>query len=209
MRRAKEVARGLTERQRFVYFKAHRAACIALGLLGKDCEEYRRQVMREECGVESTADMNRTSDFDACVARFWADAGDLARASNLAVGDTKRHAFLVKVACCQILQLMGVDKDRDVAVKYLRGLLDQARIANGRYIDTDTYWLDVSPRDVMNLLAMLDTHRRRLVRRALGESGARDQMSFSPRVRYRTAPYRREPVDKGYYDALVFKVNIQ
>ena len=202
--------RAMTQRQRSVYWRAHRAACFNLGLRGHQAQdEYRHRVMREECGKESISEMNTTTDFDAVMHRFCVDAGDFEMAANFAVANHHRQAILIKILCCQIMQLKGHDTNRAEAQRYLGGVLDQSRIANGRNVDTDTYWLDVPPESLGKLLAILDTYRRRIVKRLIEDGKAVDTLAFFPDCRYCADPYNRLPVTVDYYANLSdLKVNI-
>ena len=202
--------RAMTQRQRSVYWRAYRAACFNLGLRGHQAQdEYRHRVMREECGKESISEMNTTTDFDAVMHRFCVDAGDFEMAANFAVANHHRQAILIKILCCQIMQLKGHDTNRAEAQRYLGGVLDQSRIANGRNVDTDTYWLDVPPESLGKLLAILDTYRRRIVKRLIEDGKAVDTLAFFPDCRYCADPYNRLPVTVDYYANLSdLKVNI-
>ena len=61
-----------------------------------------------------------------------------------------------------------------------------------------TYWLDVAPDNLPKLLAILDTYRRRLLRRII-DRGVVDNLTFFPGHRYTASPYTRTPVASGYY----------
>lgn len=202
--------RPMTKPQRNAYWRAHRAACFNLGLRGHQAQdEYRHRVMREECGKESISEMNTTTDFDAVMHRFCVDAGDFEMAANFAVANHHRQAILIKILCCQIMQLKGHDTNRAEAQRYLGGVLDQSRIANGRNVDTDTYWLDVPPESLGKLLAILDTYRRRIITRLIAAGKAVDTLTFFPNCRYCSDPYNRLPVTVDYYANLSdLKVNI-
>ena len=106
MRVKKAKDNGLTNAQVTLFWKAFSAACFSLGIRGKeDREIYRKEVMFSATGKESIKDLNRTTDFDAVLQRFYADANDYQRAAETAVQDAKRLAFLIKVICLQLMQL--------------------------------------------------------------------------------------------------------
>lgn len=200
--------RSITDKQKSVYWVAFKAACFNLGLSGREEKDaYRHRAMRETCGKESINDLSTTHDFEAVVHRFFVDAGDFEQAAKFAVSDEHRMAYLIKVECCQIMQLKGTSEAK--AQRYLGGVLDQSRIANGRNTDTGTYWLDVAPSNLSVLLSILDTHRRRLLRRIL-DTGVVDNLTFFPTHRYTISPYTRTPVSPSYYgDLQTMKVNVQ
>ena len=202
--------RPMTKPQRNVYWRAHRAACFNLGLHGHQAQDdYRKRVMREECGKESISEMNTTTDFDAVLHRFCVDAGDFEMAAKFAIADTHRQAVLIKILCCQIMQLKGHDTNRAEAQRYLGGVLDQSRIANGRNVETGTYWLDVAPVNLGKLMAILDTYRRRIITRLIEAGKAVDTLTFFPKCRYCSDPYNRLQVDDDYYNNLAdMRVNV-
>ena len=173
----------ITQRQRAAFWQAHHAACVNLGIsTAIEREDYRKQVMREETGKEHLADLDRTGDFDKCMKRFTADAGDYETACRFAIGDDARKAAIIRVCARQILQLKGSAGDWQEAMYYLAGVVEQARIPCGRDPADSTFWMDVSPTSLLSLFQMLDTHRRRLLRGLLGDNST--FLGFDPSVSY-------------------------
>lgn len=200
MNKVKRRMNSLTRSQLSLFWRAFSAACFNLGYVDRDVQEnYRREVLRSETGKESLKELNRTSDFDAVLRRFYADAGDWRKASEAAVQDAKRMGYLIKVACLQLMQLKGGDPL--AARDYLGGILDRAKIPNG-VGDGDCFWLDLSFSSAHSVFAMLDTHRRRLL--ASWPSAS----SFSPGVRYQISGpiLERQAVDSDYYTSIPFTV---
>lgn len=192
----------LTKAQVSLYWKAFAAACQNLGITDKaEREEYRRSTMLAACGKSSMKELSKTSDLDAVLSRFHADAGHFEEAINCGDQDKKRWAYLIKVLSLQLMQLKGGDQVE--ARAYLGGLLDQARLPNGRNLDDDGYWVDLSIADARRVFAMLDTHRRRLLRKWQSLS------AFSPHVRYEmNGPIMiRQEVPSDYYANIPFQVN--
>lgn len=200
MYKVKRGMNSLTRSQLSLFWRAFSAACSNLGYVDRDVQEnYRREVLRSETGKVSLKELNRTSDFDAVLRRFYADAGDWRKASEAAVQDAKRMGYLIKVACLQLMQLKGGDPL--AARDYLSGILDRAKIPNGAG-DDDCFWLDLSFSSAQSVFAMLDTHRRRLL--ASWPSAS----SFSPGVRYQISGpiLERQAVDSDYYTSIPFTV---
>ena len=180
---------GLTPAQRSAFFRALASAAAELGYdTTADREAYRKAVMREETGKEHLAELSRTVDFDAVMRRFAADAGDYEAASRFGVADDARKAMLVRVCCRQVLQLEGCEAGTAAAADYLEGIVKQARIACGRNLRDDSFWMDVNPAHLLTLFRILDTHRRRLLRRSLDFRTARDFLKFEPGVEYARLP---------------------
>ena len=198
----------ITPKQKAAYWAAFQSACFNMGISEREEKDlYRHRAMQEACGKSSINELNTTHDFEAVMHRFYVDAGDFEQASKYAVADAHRMAMLIKIECCQIMQLTGTSEAE--AQRYLGGVLDQSRIANGRHTDTGTYWLDVAPARLTSLLAILDTHRRRLLRRII-DRGVVDNLTFFPGHRYTVSPYTRTQVASGYYrDLPDMTVNVQ
>lgn len=180
-------------------------ACRNLGI-GREAQrrEYRHRVVRELTGRESVRDLRSASDYDAVMARFWADAGDYERASHCLINAERRQAYVIRVLSTQLMQLKG-ESTAD-AQAYIGGILDRAKVPNGRNFDDDTYWMDLASSRLAQLVQILDTERRRILRR----SGA-TRLSFTDRVRYAVdGPVLViQGVPRGYYADARVKVNMR
>ena len=177
---------GLTPAQRSAFFRALQAASIELGhATYEEREEYRKTVMREETGKEHLAQLSRTADFDACMRRFAADAGDFETASRFAVADDARKAAIVRICCAQVMQLKGCVMGTTEAADYLAGIVEQARVPCGRDLSDSSFWMDCAPDNLLTLFQILDTYRRRLLRGLLDGRAARAFLVFDPSIVYR------------------------
>ena len=166
MPKTKTKSSGLTTAQRSAFFRALQAASIELGHDTPEAREaYRKAVMREETGKEHLAQLSRTKDFDACMRRFARDAGDWQMAARFAVADEARQAVLIRICLAQLLQLKGCPAGSADGADYLAGIVEQARIPCGRDVRDSSFWLDCDPRHLVTLFRILDTHRRRMLRR--------------------------------------------
>ena len=196
----------LTKAQICAYW---RAASAGARNLGEPVEEYRKKVMLEECGLRSMKDLNRTTDFDRVMARFLADAGDYESAAKYAVGDSLRKAVLIRICCAQVMQLLGVTSGSSQALEYLAGIIRQANLECG--YDT-AFWMDCPPDSLTALFAMLDTHRRRLLRRLCDSSSIRRFLSFDPSVVYGVNPSGGISIvydSKAYSDLNSIRLNVR
>jgi len=204
---------GITPAQRSAFFRALQAASIELGHdTPEEREDYRKAVMREETGKEHLAELSRTHDFDACMRRFAADAGDFEAASRFAVADDARKAALVRICCAQVLQLKGCAAGTAEAADYLSGIVEQARIPCGRDMLDSSFWMDCNPDHLVTLFQILDTHRRRLLRRLLDGRTVRTFLGFDAAVVYSLLPTGgvRFAYDAHAYDTLTsVRINIR
>jgi len=182
-------------------------AALNLGLYTpQEVEEYRHRVMREEAGCDSIKQLNRKADFDACIKRFAADAGDYLEAIEIGLQETRRRAYVVKVMSVQIMQLKGGPEND--ARNYLEGLINQARIPCGVCTTDNRFWMDVSPSSLKNLLQILDTYRRKLLKANFPDYPVR----FDDTVRYEVdgcIKTRHTGIPSSYYANLPFKVNVR
>ena len=196
--------KGLTSAQKALYWRMLKKACDALGIFSQDeREEYRKRVMRESTGKEHLELLSRTGDFDAVLRRFSADAGDFEKTGHFAIADERRMGYLIKVCCLQLMQLKAIPEAD--ARRYLGGVLDQCRIANGTRTDDNSYWLDVPFGQAHKVFMMLDKHRQRLLHLHSGPT------TFNPSVRYEVNGQIlvRQAVAPNYYASAPFKVNFQ
>ena len=176
---------GLTPAQRSAFFRALQAASIELGYDTPEAREaYRKAVMHDECGKVHLAQLSRTKDFDACMRRFAADAGNFEEAARFAIADDARKAAILRICCAQVLQLKGCVAGTTEAADYLAGIVEQARVPCGRDVRDSSFWVDCAPGNILTLFQILDTHRRRLLRGLLDGRTARTFLHFDPSIVY-------------------------
>ncbi len=172
----------ITKPQMAAYFRAANAAARALG---EPLDTYRKRVMKEVCNVTSIKQLNRTGDFDAVMTRFAEDAADYQSACHYAVGSGRRLAVLIAAVCEQVMQLKCLadgTSSTTTAEDYLRSILN--RSGNLRSNQAGGWWLDLSDTNLQAVFAMLDTHRRRLIRRLNQSTSSSVPLSFSMDIGY-------------------------
>jgi hypothetical protein len=177
---------GLTKPQIAAYFLAAGAAANALG---EPLEAYRKRIMKEVCNATSMKQLNRTSDFDAVMTRFAEDADDYQSACHFAVGSGRRLAVLIGAVCEQVMHLKsleatatGATATTTPAEDYLRSILN--RSGNLRSNQDGGWWLDLADTHLQAVFAMLDTHRRRLIRRLNHLTSSTIPLAFSMEIGY-------------------------
>ena len=178
---------GITKPQIAAYFRAAGAAARALG---EPLDAYRKRVMKEVCNVPSLKQLNRTNDFDAVMTRFAEDAADYQSACHYAVGSGRRLAVLIAAVCEQVMQLKCLETTATTgaiattapAEDYLRTILN--RSGNLRSNQAGGWWLDLSDTNLQAVFAMLDTHRRRLIRRLNHSTSGSVPLAFSMDIGY-------------------------
>ncbi len=172
----------MTRAQLRPFFRAVSRAASAQGLVGREAvEAYRREVMREEAGADHSADVDPGSGYDRVMYRLAVDAGDWGAASRFATGEERRMAHLVEQCARQVIELKAIEGDpapeavKITPVAYVVGCLRQAGLLVVQASGGD-WWADISGAAAFSVFRMLDTHRRRSLKR-LGWGGA---LSFDP-----------------------------
>ena len=173
----------MTRAQLKPFFRAVSRAASAQGLVGREAvEAYRRKVMREEAGTDHAADVDPGTGYDRVMYRLAVDAGDWAAAARFATGEERRLAALVEGCARQVVELKAVedecpfggdpDDPRGEAIAYVVGIMQQAgfRVVSAG----EGWWMDISAQIAFTVFRILDTHRRRILRRL----GWRGRMAF-------------------------------
>lgn len=166
----------MTKAQLKPYWRAVGRAASALGLVGKEAvEKYRHEVMMEEIGVEHARDVDPAAGFDRVMYRLAVDAGDWSAAARYATGEERRMAHLVEQCARQVIELKAIEEEplfvnetdeaRSHAVEYIVGVIKQAGFIVSRTPAGD-WWADISADQAFQVFRMLDTHRRRILKRS-------------------------------------------
>lgn len=154
----------LSKPQQGAFWLAMSTACAAQLLQGAEREAYRHRVLQEEVGCEHLADVNRTNEYDAVMARLWMDADRPDLAFHYLNSADERPLKVARDMVSQILSLRG--RDPSEGALYLKSILRQAGL--DRFVTssagTADILLDVPPELTLWLIRVLDTHRRRLLR---------------------------------------------
>lgn len=150
----------LTKKQAALFWRCLAAAAERQAV--PDREAYRKRILREELGVEHLRDVDRTEGFDRLMLRLAQDAEDWQGLAYYSVAGERRLADLVADCATQVLDLCPTIGVHPMA--YVSGILSQSHLSSVR-VDGSDYWLDLAPDDIARLLQILDTHRRRLVKR--------------------------------------------
>ena len=126
----------------------------------------------------------------ACAAaRALGEPLDAYRKRVYAVGSGRRLAVLIGAVCEQVMQLKcletaetGAPATTTPAEDYLRTILN--RSGNLRSNQAGGWWLDLTDTNLQAVFAMLDTHRRRLIRRLNHLTSSAVPLAFSMEIGY-------------------------
>lgn len=158
----------MTKAQLKPYWRAVGRAASALGIVGKEAvEKYRHDVMMEEVGVDHARDIDPADGFDRVMYRLAVDAGDWSAASRFATGEERRLAHLVEQCARQVIELKCCEGSSDAPgdpAAYVVGVLSQSGVLVGQSPAGD-WWADVGGGQAFQVFRMLDTHRRRILKR--------------------------------------------
>jgi len=144
-------------------------------------DAWRHGIILQETGLPSLGSVRPGDELDKLLKRLAVEAGDYARAAHLEAAGAERIRHRCAECARQICEIdgrAGLDTPAD-RWRYVAGVAAQAY--RGRA------WLDIPEADLARVFMMLDSYRRRLLRRA-GWLGARadpaQPLSFSPRRRF-------------------------
>jgi hypothetical protein len=147
----------------------------------------RRGVLFRACGKISLKNVNSTSDFDRLMYVVASLAGDYQAMSYWVNAGERRTAHLIGECARQIGEIVGQPKGWE----YCQDVFAQARLPAS--------WMDIPDALLFSTFEMLDTHRRRMLKRDYGWTGSRDgtPLGFNPdRI------YTRRGIVMTYYDPL-------
>ena len=167
----------MTGPQTKAFWRAFGVACSSQGLASKDEREaYRKTAMREELGVEHMSQVDTGKGYDRLMARILSDAGDYEGAAKYLINDAKKIARCVEDCADQIADLTGNITD---ALSYIAGVLRQSNLGPVRVEQNpcegyDDFWMDIPEDNLRTIFQILDTQRRRLLKRA----------NYTGRIRY-------------------------
>ena len=187
----------MTDRQRQVFFKLFAKACAVQGISPAARESYRHELIARACPASggSLKCVGAGAPFEALMLLLGREAQSLDAASHFATATHRRLAKMVEAQVRQIGELTQVPKGAD-PLRYLQGVLTQAgwawALASAK---SQEWWLDLPEPHLSKLLAILDTHRRRLIKRhpirleRLGDGTERPmRLAFNIACAYRFDP---------------------
>lgn len=177
----------MTQKQRILFFRLFARACEVRGIPPAERETYRHALIAHACPLSggSLRNVGTGEDFDRLMRLVAREAQSVEAAGHFATAEARRIAKLCEALVWQIWQIdCGLPealkgKGASAALTpadYLRGVMAQAGWRWAVVAADDGWWLDLPLPHTQKLMMMLDTHRRRLLKRA---------------------PFRRERTDAG------------
>lgn len=151
----------------------------------KERDTARRDVIMNACGKRSLKDVNPTGDFDSLMYSVATLAGDYDAMSYWVIAGERRTAHMIGNCARQIGEIVGDPKGWE----YCRLVLEQAQFP----LD----WMDIPEHLLSATFKMLDTHRRRILKRDYRWQGVRygQPLGFNP-----LRNYIRTGAEVGYCD---------
>lgn len=194
----------MTQRQRILFFRLFARACEVRGIPPAEREAYRHNLIAHACPISggSLRNVGSGEDFDRLMRAVAREAQSVEAAGHFATAEARRLAKMCEALVWQIWQIdCGMPealrgKSTSTAITpadYLRAILRQAgwtwaTVAAGG----SDWWLDLTLPHAQKLMMMLDTHRRRLLKRAPRAferlpdgSERRMRLAFDPNSVYR------------------------
>lgn len=160
----------MTGRQRAAFFRLLARAADRQGVPPAAREAWRHEIVREACGVPSLKAVGSGADFDRLMAHVSRLAEDHAEAMRWGTAEGRRLAAMAEACarqCFEIAQAIPALAEQWApgAIPYLRGVMAQAGWRDALHAEDGEWWLDLDLPRLQKLFQMLDTHRRRLLRR--------------------------------------------
>ena len=160
---------------------------LPIGATPKERDTARRGVMFRACGKISLKDVNPTGDFDRLMFTVASLAGDYEGMGYWGNAAERRTAHLIRECARQIGEIVGEPKGWE----YCQKVFVQAGLPAS--------WMDIPEGLLFATFEMMDTHRRRLLKRDHGWRGERagEPLGFMPdRI------YIRQGMRVCFYDPL-------
>lgn len=136
--------------------------------VGQDVEEYRKEIMRQEVGVEHLRDVTKTTGYDKLMQRVYSDQGNYEKALSFVGGDVKRMRFLAIRTATRILLNKGEAGIGDRAVmSYIAGLMTQMHLSTldrehlTVQLMRENGWDDFPAARLRQVVSALSIHARR------------------------------------------------
>lgn len=167
----------MTQKQRVYFFRLFARACERQGIPPAEREAYRHRLIAEAVPASrgSLTGVARGTDVDRLMRLVAREAQSVETAGHFATAEARRLAKLCEALVWQIWQIdCGLPealKGRGASAAltpadYLRGVIAQAGWRWAVVAADDCWWLDLPHPHAEKLMMMLDTHRRRLLKRA-------------------------------------------
>ena len=160
----------MTDKQRIAFFRVFSRACDRQCIPPGEREDWRHELIAEACGVPSLKAVDSGAAFDKLMAHVSRLAEDHGEAIRWGTAEGRRLARMAEAAarqCFEIAQAIPALAEQWApgAIPYLRGILAQAGWRDALHAEGEEWWLDLDLPRLQKLFQMLDTHRRRLLRR--------------------------------------------
>ena len=147
----------------------------------------RRGVIFRACGKISLKDVDRSRDFDRVMYAVASLAGDYQEMAYWCNASERRTAYMIGECARQIGEIVGEAKGWE----YCRSIFAQANLPSE--------WMDIPDGLLFATFEMMDTHRRRLLKRDHGWTGERNGQPLGFNT-YRI--YIRRGITVDYYDPI-------
>lgn len=162
----------MTDKQRIAFFRLFGKACARQGVAPGEREAWRHALIREAVPTSggSLTAVGTGADCDRLMAAVARLAEDHGAAMRWGTAEGRRLAAMAEACarqCFEIAQAIPALAEQWApgAIPYLRGVMAQADWRDALHAEDGEWWLDLDLPRLQKLFQMLDTHRRRLLRR--------------------------------------------
>ena len=159
----------ISSQQQGLFWRMLNQATDNLHLDPNACVKYRKDVLREEGGVEHLGELDRTTGYDKVIARMAVDAGDYETACRFATGDVKRFRHMCLERARAIISCADPDDIHNIGSpeKYIAGIMFQGRLVYrpfdtvatfGKKLESDGAWEDIPCETLRLVLQILSSN---------------------------------------------------
>ncbi len=176
----------ITHKQRLAFFKLFARACDVQGIPAAERETYRHSLIKKAVPAShgSLKAINSGADFDNVMLALAHAAHDFDASQKYVTATGHRLAKMAEALVRQISTIVApqsrsprplcrgtlragelISQSANQPITYITSILKQAHFPTTPDFTTEGWWLDCSTDHLQKLIQMLDTHRRRLLRK--------------------------------------------
>lgn len=155
----------MTKKQMAKFWPVFAAACREHGYTEPHQREtYRHQLLWDADKARHMSEVSQTGGFDRLMQMVSLDAGDYLTAANYKIGEDRRIGALVADCARQVFEIEGVGSTEQERLSYILGVLEQSGLTRVR-ANSPEWWMDIGCDSPIKIFQIIDTHRRRLLKR--------------------------------------------
>ena len=155
----------MTKKQMAMFWPVFAEACREHGFTTPQAkEDYRHRLLWDADKARHMSEVSSTGGFERLMQMVSLDAGDYLNAANYKIGEDRRIGALVADCARQVFEISGINSTEQERLAYILGVLEQAGLSRVR-ANSPEWWMDIGCDSPIKIFQIIDTHRRRLLKR--------------------------------------------